>query len=488
MKKGRITNKELKHLGINHPDMLVAVSKEANDLLKKRKTTKQQLLGFIDAAMLGSDSSDAQDDTLDELNRIIRKFLKNNPKEPLQVKSIRDVSLRSSPLPYPVFGKDYIESGAIEQMERAMSLPIACAGALMPDAHQGYGLPIGGVLATEQNTVIPYAVGVDIACRMCMSVYPVNTEYIERRRFRLREMLEEHTVFGVGAKSKSHLSNEVFDKHDWGATKFIRQHRDLAYSQLGTSGAGNHFVEWGELSVIKDAPEVTLKRGDYLALLSHSGSRGFGNEVASYYSKVAMARINLPKEARHLAWLNLAEQEGHEYWVAMNLAGEYASANHHEIHGKISREFGEHPLTKIESHHNFAWKEKLLNGKHVVIHRKGATPAGEGAIGIVPGSMTHPGFVVRGKGSAKSLNSASHGAGRIMSRSKALKTFTKSDLENILLKHKVELVGGDIDEIPFAYKDIETVMGLQNELVEIIAVFQPRIVRMADGDRRRRRR
>lgn len=486
MKKNRITNKDLKQLGLSHPDMLASVGNESNNLLKKRKFTKPDLLNVITTIINDPESTDYSNSALKELNQIIRKFLKNNSHAPLKETRKLSVELINRPLPYPVFGKDYIEKGAIEQMDTAMSLPVSIAGALMPDAHQGYGLPIGGVLATEKDIVIPYAVGVDIACRMCMSVYPVNVEYINRRKFWLREMLDMHTVFGVGAKNKNHLNTDIFDRQDWTATKFIRQHRDLAYSQLGTSGAGNHFVEWGELNVIKDTPEISLKSGAYLALLSHSGSRGFGNEVASYYSKVAMANINLPKEARHLAWLNLSEQEGQEYWQAMNLAGEYASANHHEIHGKITREFGELPFINIENHHNFAWSEKLPNGKGAIVHRKGATPAGKGAIGIIPGSMTHPGFIVKGKGSAESLNSASHGAGRSMSRSKALKSYTKSDLENVLLKHKVELIGGDIDEIPFAYKDIETVMGLQDELVEIVAVFQPRIVRMADADSRRR--
>ncbi len=320
-----------------------------------------------------------------------------------------------------------------------------------------------------------------------MSVYNIESSKIDNLRFKLKDLLGNHTIFGVGSKNNNHLNSEVFDRSEWKATEFIRKHRDLAYSQLGTSGAGNHFVEWGELKVLKDAPEINLMVGDYVALLSHSGSRGFGNEVATYYSKVAMSKISLPKEAKHLAWLDLKTTEGMEYWIAMNLAGEYASANHHEIHGKIAKDFGRTPIAKIENHHNFAWKEKLSDGKSAVVHRKGATPAGKGVIGIIPGSMTHPGFIVRGKGNIESINSASHGAGRSMSRSQALKNFVQKDLIDVLQKHGVELIGGDIDEIPMAYKNIETVMKNQAELVEIIAVFQPRIVRMADAERRRRK-
>lgn len=487
MKKVKITNKDLKIIGITHPDTLVAISREANVLIKKRIADKAQLINLIEKIITNPLLEKDFSSEYKNLIKSIKENIEKNPKLPEQESEKIIVNLRENPLPYPIYGKDYIESGALIQMKTAMSLPISKAGALMPDAHEGYGLPIGGVLATNENTIIPYAVGVDIACRMCMSVYPVGSEKISNIRIKLRDLLGKHTVFGVGSKNTNHLDPSVFDKPEWNATNFIKQHRDLAYSQLGTSGAGNHFVEWGELKVLKNVPEIGLNIGNYLALLSHSGSRGFGNEVANFYSKIAMQKVNLPKEARHLAWLDLESQEGEEYWIAMNLAGDYASANHYEIHSKISKDFDHKPIAKIENHHNFACKEKLSDGKNAVIHRKGATPAANGVIGIIPGSMTHPGYVIRGKGNVNSLNSASHGAGRSMSRSQALKTFNQNDLEEILLKQDVELLGGDIDEIPMAYKDIDKVMSLQSDLVEILAIFQPRIVRMADAERRRRR-
>lgn len=488
MKKIKISNKDLKLLGINHPEMLIAVGREANRLIKRRIVAKVDLLAALEAMMKSQSHDVWKNHPLKELNAIIQKHISINPKSPKTEFSGEKTFLKPESIPYPIYGRNYIEAGALEQMETAMKLPISMAGALMPDAHEGYGLPIGGVLATKENVVIPYAVGVDIACRMCMSVYPLGSSKIDELKIKLRGMLGQHTIFGVGSKNKNHINTEVFDKPEWKATQFIRQHKDLAYSQLGTSGAGNHFVEWGELTVLLDAPEVKLKKGSYITLLSHSGSRGFGNEVANYYSKIAMSKVQLPKEARHLAWLDLNSQEGHEYWIAMNLAGHYASANHHEIHNKVSRDMGINPLSTIENHHNFAWKEKLSDGSLAVIHRKGATPAGKGVIGIIPGSMTHPGFIVRGKGNNNSINSASHGAGRSMSRAQALKSFAWDDMQNVLNKYGVELIGGDIDEIPMAYKDIETVMKLQEELVEIIAIFQPRIVRMSDPERRRRRR
>ena len=320
-----------------------------------------------------------------------------------------------------------------------------------------------------------------------MSVFALPVDTIETKHQVLKSLLGSHTIFGVGSKNQNHIDTSLFEKSVWSATEVIRQHRNLAYSQLGTSGGGNHFVEWGELEVIKFDSMIGLEPGKYLALLSHSGSRGFGNEIATHYSRLAMGKVHLPREAKHLAWLSLSSQEGHEYWIAMNLAGEYASANHHEIHAKISKGLGTDPLVKIENHHNFAWKELLADGRHVIVHRKGATPAGINSIGIIPGSMTHPGFVIRGKGNPDSINSASHGAGRSMSRSKAFQLFTRNDLDYQLQQARVDLMGGDLDEVPMAYKDIERVMALQSDLVEVMAIFHPRIVRMADPDRRSRR-
>jgi tRNA-splicing ligase RtcB (3'-phosphate/5'-hydroxy nucleic acid ligase) len=397
-----------------------------------------------------------------------------------------DFDLRTERLPYAIFGREYIEEGALQQMETAASLPIAVAGALMPDAHQGYGLPIGGVLATEPNTIIPFAVGVDIACRMCLSVFDLSPDFLKREPHLLKKTLVEQTKFGMGGEVRDKFDESVMDLPEWQATKVIRDLKDKAYRQLGTSGTGNHFVEWGIVDVYgeQNTNGLNLPTGTYLALLSHSGSRGFGGNVANYYSKLAMQKTRLPKQAAHLAWLDLNTEEGQEYWIAMNLAGEYASANHHEIHSKIAKALREKPLLMIENHHNFAWKEQLADGREVMVHRKGATPAGPGVLGIIPGSMTKPGFVVRGRGQADSINSASHGAGRLMSRTKALNSITQSQLNKALQEADIQLIGGDLDEAPMVYKDIQTVIEAQSELVEVLAKFTPKIVRMADANRK----
>lgn len=395
--------------------------------------------------------------------------------------------LRADVLSYHVFGREFIEDGALRQMETAVSLPIAVAGALMPDAHQGYGLPIGGVLATDANTVIPYAVGVDIACRMCLSVFDVPPAFLQREGSLLTKTLLDNTKFGVGGETRGKHDESVMDLDEWRATKVIRDLKDKAYRQLGSSGTGNHFVEWGLLDVTEADDVLKLPPGSYLALLSHSGSRGFGAAVAGYYSKLAMQKTQLPKQAAHLAWLDLNTEEGQGYWIAMNLAGEYASANHHEIHDKIARELKKTPLVRLENHHNFAWKEQLADGREVIVHRKGATPAGADVLGIIPGSMATPGFVVRGRGNADSLNSASHGAGRLMSRTRAFDSVTRSGLDKVLKQAGVTLIGGDLDEAPMVYKNIDAVIGAQQDLVTVLAKFTPKIVRMADANRKEAR-
>ena len=194
-----------------------------------------------------------------------------------------------------------------------------------------------------------------------------------------------------------------------------------------------------------------------------------------------MQKTVLPKEAKHLAWLDMDTEAGMEYWLAMNLAGDYASACHHTIHEKIAKAIGEKPLARVENHHNFAWKE-MWEGKEVIVHRKGATPAGKDVLGIIPGSMTAPGFIVKGKGEVAALNSASHGAGRKMSRSKALANITHEALKKELKDHGVKLIGGGLDEAPFAYKDINEVMQSQTTLVDVFGKFYPVIVQMDGSD------
>ncbi|MDB6173942.1 MAG: rtcB [Chthoniobacteraceae bacterium] len=373
-----------------------------------------------------------------------------------------------------------LDAEAVKQMANSCALPVAVAGALMPDAHVGYGLPIGGVLATD-NAVIPYAVGVDIACRMKLTVYERKANTIPGQRDRLANLIEDETRFGMGCSFKQRRDHSVMDE-DWSVSPITHRLRDKAWSQLGTSGSGNHFVEFGAFVIKERDASLGLAAGEYLALLSHSGSRGTGAQVCDFYSKRAMSRHEyLPKELKHLAWLSLDDEDGQEYWAAMNLMGHYAAANHDLIHRHIGKKLGAHLILDIENHHNFAWKERhVIQGveREVIVHRKGATPAGQGVLGIIPGSMASPGYVVRGKGLPESLQSASHGAGRVMSRTKALQTFTWSKVKKQLAERGVELLSAGLDEVPGVYKDIDTVMAAQTDLVEVLGRFDPKIVKM----------
>lgn len=386
---------------------------------------------------------------------------------------------RAIDAPYRIWGS-HLEPEAVQQMTNACKLPVAVAGALMPDAHIGYGLPIGGVLATS-NAVIPYAVGVDIACRMKMTILDIPVGALREQTPRLTSALERETRFGIGAAFRSPRQHDVMDE-DWNVTTVTSRMKDRAWSQLGTSGSGNHFVEFGELTILGDA--VGLPRGRYLALLSHSGSRGAGAQVAGHYSRLArQLHPELPQELSHLAWLDLASEAGQEYWAAMELMGRYAAANHAIIHAHMARTLAAEVLLDLENHHNFAWRERhrLPDGSEaeVIVHRKGATPAGAGMLGIIPGSMGTPGYVVRGKGVAASLDSAAHGAGRRMSRTKAKQMFTWDAAQRFLRERGVTLLSAGLDEVPMAYKDIDEVMAAQSDLVEPLARFEPRLVKMA---------
>lgn len=374
-------------------------------------------------------------------------------------------------------------------MDNALRLPVSVAGALMPDAHVGYGLPIGGVLATE-STVIPYAVGVDIACRMRLSIFPISPIVLNQKPGQFKKSLLEHTRFGAGAKweRNQRADHEVLDDADWNATKYLRSLQDTAFEQLGTSGTGNHFVEWGAFRLEHDDADLGLKAGEYLALLSHSGSRGVGFKIANHYSQLAMSlHPDLDHSVRHLAWLELESHEGQEYWLSMELAGRFASANHQIIHQRVSKAVGLKPAATVENHHNFAWKVRIpapagfgSGEREVIIHRKGATPADADVLGVIPGSMADPGYVVRGLGRVESLYSAAHGAGRAMSRKAAISSLTRTERDRYLKEHGVTLLGGGLDESPQAYKSIEAVMTAQADLVAVIGRFMPRLVRMAN--------
>jgi tRNA-splicing ligase RtcB (3'-phosphate/5'-hydroxy nucleic acid ligase) len=396
--------------------------------------------------------------------------------EVVKSKEYTSYKLTEEPKPFRVFGKKFIDQNTINQMEMAMRLPVAKNGALMPDAHVGYGLPIGGVLATE-NELIPYGVGLDIGCRMSLSIYEVPPNFLKKYAYQLKMALKEHTHFGIKTRQAASVEHHVLDRPEFKETELLRQLQGKAAMQIGSSGSGNHFVEFGEL-IFHDNNTLQIQPGNYLGILSHSGSRGFGATVAQYYTRLAMDLCRLPKGTQNLAWLSLDSAEGQEYWRAMNLAGDYAKACHDVIHSKLAKVLKLKPVLTIENHHNFAWKELQADGRELIVHRKGATPAKAGELGIIPGSMTAPGYIVSGLGNADSLNSASHGAGRRLSRKKARESVTGSALKTMLKAEGVTLIGGGLDEAPIAYKNIDEVIKYQSDMVKVEGVFKPKIVRM----------
>lgn len=470
MSKLKLAGKQIRAIGYPEGPVISVAMQVMNSAFKH--STEKDALEILKQVL------DAPENYLEDekLKGIAEKLM------PAPLTDGAEISLNHSGIAFNIFGAEHIEEGALHQMYQAAKLPVSVAGALMPDAHSGYGLPIGGVLATD-NAIIPYGVGVDIGCRMCLSVFDMAPkELVSREAFFTRE-LGEATLFGSGAQFDRAADHEVMEHELFYELPLLKQLHGRAWKQLGSSGSGNHFAEFGIVEIAEKDEVLGIEAGSYIGLLTHSGSRALGALIANHYTKLAISKRRLPQEAKNLAWLDMNEEEGIEYWLAMNLAGDYASACHQIIHDKIAKQLGQKPLKRVENHHNFAWKEKW-EGREVIVHRKGATPAGKDVLGIIPGSMTADGFIVKGKGEAAAVNSASHGAGRKMSRSKAMASVTDKQFKDELKKFGVKLLGGGLDESPFAYKDIHTVMQSQKALVDVVGRFTPKIVKM-DGAKHR---
>ncbi len=470
MSKLKLTGKELRAIGYPEgPVISIAMGVMEKNYKHHGKTEAMKILKHILAAPV-----EYENDAV--LGLIAQQLI------PKPMAEGAEISLNHNGIQFSVFGQEHIEEGAMHQMYQAAKLPVSVAGALMPDAHSGYGLPIGGVLATE-NAVIPYGVGVDIGCRMCLSIFDINPKELADKEAYFTREINEATLFGSGGQFDRAANHEVMDHEVFTQLTWLKKLHGRAWKQLGTSGSGNHFVEFGEVEITEKDAVLGVEPGKYVGLLSHSGSRALGANIANYYTKIAISARRLPQEAKNLAWLTLDEEAGIEYWLAMNLAGDYAAACHHVIHAKIAKQLGRKPLKMVENHHNFAWKEKW-EGRDVIVHRKGATPAGKDVLGVIPGSMTADGFIVKGKGEAASVNSAAHGAGRKMSRTKAIASVTDKQFKDELKKFGIKLLGGGLDESPFAYKDIHEVMQSQKALVDAVGRFTPKIVKM-DGAKHR---
>jgi len=462
---GNLRTKDLSRIGYHNDQLRSLVIGIASKNFKHH--SKQQLLELL------MDIKDHPGDYLDdELTAKIAEKIIGKAEGP----SFKTYALRDQPVFCKTYGGKGIEPPAKKQMELASLLPVSIQGALMPDAHMGFGLPIGGVLATY-NAVIPYAVGMDIGCRMALTVIDEGDSFLKRFEYQIKQTLKEHTHFGMEGGLDTRQEHGVLDSPVFNEVPFLKPLRGKAVRQLGTSGNGNHFVEFGEIELLP-GNSLGLPAKRYMALLTHSGSRGLGSAIARHYTQIAMNTCKLPRHAQQLAWLDMNSGAGQEYWLTMTLAGDYAKACHERIHANLLKALGLKALYVVENHHNFAWEDTLHDGRKVIIHRKGATPAHKGELGIIPGSMTTPAYLVTGKGAGDALYSASHGAGRAMSREKAKDSMTVSAMKKLLANAGVTLIGGTVEENPLAYKDIETVIAAQGDLVDIQGKFWPRIVRM----------
>lgn len=363
-----------------------------------------------------------------------------------------------------------IEEGALIQAQNIASLPFAYKHiALMPDAHQGYGMPIGGVLAAD-GVVVPNAVGVDIGCGMCALQTPL--KQISRKSMEQWIQLVRQ-IIPTGHKHHKQAQEAQFMPRQSDLPPIVQREYENALTQLGTLGGGNHFIE------------LQRDNNGFLWLMVHSGSRNIGKQVADHYNRVARKlneQWNSPVPLKHnLAYLPLNTEEAKLYMDEMRFCVDFAKTNRTvmikraaealmEVSGNTF-EIGE----MLNATHNYASLE-IHYSKQVVVHRKGATSAKKGEVGIVPGSQGAPSFIVRGVGNSESFCSCSHGAGRRMGRRQAQRSLDLAKEQNHMnaqgIVHGLNATR-DLDEAPGAYKDIEEVMQLQDDLVKVENRLQP---------------
>lgn len=358
--------------------------------------------------------------------------------------------------PYKIYA-EYLESGAIDQFVNVMSLPDVVQGALMPDAHSGYVLPIGAVVSTA-GTIYPSFVGYDIGCGMfSVKLLGVTKEELINNAETIRDKIFSAVPVGFSKnenlqEASKWLSQKLLPKH----SSRINDILGHAPNCIGTLGGGNHFIEIG------------YDEEDQVWLTIHSGSRSIGHGIASLYMKMASGDDGKAESACHL--LETSE-EGRDYILDLEYGLQFALANREYIAQRVCsvNGFTMDGNSIINRNHNHAeFKDNLW------IHRKGATHADEGMMGVIPGNMRDGCFIVRGKGNPESMNSSSHGAGRVMSRSKAKKEVTLESFKESMKDIPGATVGeSTIDESPFAYKDIFDVMRLQEDLVEVLHYIKP---------------
>jgi tRNA-splicing ligase RtcB len=368
---------------------------------------------------------------------------------------------------------DEVDDQTLYQAKNLANLPFAFKHiALMPDAHSGYGMPIGGVMAADK-VIVPNAVGVDIGCGMC--AVKTNLRINPDIRKRLKDIvgdIRERVPVGFKHHKRAQDENLMPEGYEIDNLEVVSSEYESALRQLGTLGGGNHFIE------------IQRDKEDYIWIMIHSGSRNLGKKVADHYNKLAKKlnkRWNSPVPPKaDLAYLPFTTTEAHMYYYEMNYCVDFALANRKLMLTRVQEVFRHYFPNIIFGEiiniaHNYAAWEKHF-GKKVVVHRKGATSAHKGELGIIPGSQGTSSFIVEGLGNPESFASCSHGAGRIMGRNEAVRNLSleyeidKLDKKGIL--HSIRS-RRDLDEAPSAYKNIVQVMLDQEDLVEIKVKLSP---------------
>ena len=363
---------------------------------------------------------------------------------------------------------DDIEEGALDQTRNLANLPFAFKHiAIMPDSHQGYGMPIGGVLATK-GVVIPNAVGVDIGCGMCALKVNIN-EITTEDLIKIRNLIKERIPVGMGKWHKEKQDIEFMPPLE-DVTGIAMEQWDKALYQIGTLGSGNHFIE--------------IQKGSdgHIWIMIHSGSRNIGYKVAQHYNKMAVDLnerwySSVPKK-QELAYLPIHSDEAKKYMSEMQYCVDFAFANRKLMMLRVQQSFFDILGSLISdkminiAHNYAAWENHF--GTNVIVHRKGATRAYEGEIGIIPGSQGTSSYIVEGLGNEQSFKSCSHGAGRNMGRKAARKNldliYERARMQGVI--HDMESED-KLDEAPGAYKDINIVMNNQKDLVKILVELKP---------------
>jgi tRNA-splicing ligase RtcB len=367
---------------------------------------------------------------------------------------------------------DDIDENALLQAKNLANLPFVFKHvALMPDSHMGFGMPIGGVIATR-DVIIPNAVGVDIGCGMCAtktSLNEIDTNVLKKIMSGVRQLVPLGFKHHKEAQDES-LMPSIEHVPENG---IVRQEFESATRQIGTLGGGNHFIE------------IQKGSDNHIWIMVHSGSRNIGLKVAEHYNKLAISLnqkwYSCVERKLDLAFLPLETQEGQDYLLEMQYCIDFAFASRMLMMERIKSVFADifgdsfYTTDFINIAHNYARKENHF-GSNVIVHRKGATSARKGEAGIIPGSQGTKSYIVRGKGNVESFQSCSHGAGRVMGRRQAMRELTLEDeIKKLDKKGIVHAIRGarDLDEAPSAYKNIQEVMRNQEDLVEIVVELSP---------------